>query len=255
MNVFPYKIKMNIEHKYCCYLTIYLGKLLPPFYLGSTSVKKINDNYHGSASSKKWSKKYQQELKNNPKLFKTIILRTTKTRKVAMGIELFLQKKNNVVNSNFFFNEAYATKNGCFGRDVSGENNGMFGKNHTKESKKKMSDNNKTPSGDANPMFGKNAYENKTEEEMKVIGDKISAKCSGENNSFFGETHTDKTKKKMRKPKSKSGRQAIGDSRRKIMEMMPIVTCPHCKKDGKKQPMHQWHFKNCKLNDTYWEEW
>ena len=31
---------------YCVYLTIYTGNKLPPFYIGSTSLKKINKGYN-----------------------------------------------------------------------------------------------------------------------------------------------------------------------------------------------------------------
>jgi hypothetical protein len=36
---------------YCVYLTIYKGNNLPPFYIGSTSIDKIDGGYHGSVMS------------------------------------------------------------------------------------------------------------------------------------------------------------------------------------------------------------
>ena len=39
---------------YCVYLTVYSGNLLPMFYIGSSSVKKIQNGYCGSISSKKY---------------------------------------------------------------------------------------------------------------------------------------------------------------------------------------------------------
>ena len=61
---------------YCTYLTIYKGNKLPPFYIGSTSVDKINTGYHGTVSSKKYKDIYKQELITNPQIFKTKILTT-----------------------------------------------------------------------------------------------------------------------------------------------------------------------------------
>lgn len=37
---------------YCTYLTIYSGSKLPPFYMGSSSLKRIQAGYKGSVKSK-----------------------------------------------------------------------------------------------------------------------------------------------------------------------------------------------------------
>ena len=64
-----------------------------------------------------------------------------------------------------------------------GENNPMYGKHHSEETKKKMSEAMKGKYvGENNPMYGKNAYEGKTKEEMEQIGKKISEKSKGKNN-------------------------------------------------------------------------
>lgn len=114
--------------KYCTYVTTYLGDKLPLFYIGSSSIEKVNNGYHGTIVSKKWRKIYQMELSSNPHLFYTEIICTFLTRKEATEYELQLQKSNNVVKSDLFFNESYAAPNGYFGRDVSGEKNPNFGK-------------------------------------------------------------------------------------------------------------------------------
>ncbi len=109
MNIYPYKSILKDHHKYCVYLTIYRGKKLPPFYIGSTYIDNIRkNNYHGSVTSKKYKEIYNKELKDNPDLFKTIILRSTLTRKFAAVIEFYLQKKNKAVGNNFFINMGYA---------------------------------------------------------------------------------------------------------------------------------------------------
>jgi len=44
-----------MESAFCVYQVKYDGKLLPKFYIGSTSTKKANSGkYFGSISSKKW---------------------------------------------------------------------------------------------------------------------------------------------------------------------------------------------------------
>lgn len=98
---------------YCVYLTTYRGKALPPFYIGSTSIKKVEDGYHGSVLSAAYKTIWKQELLNSPDLFNTQILSKHATRQEALEHELRLQKDLDVVNSRLFINKALA--NGCFG--------------------------------------------------------------------------------------------------------------------------------------------
>jgi group I intron endonuclease len=67
-----------------------------------------------------------------------------------------------------------------------GDKNGMYGKTHSSESKKKMS---RPKSGKDNGMYGK-----KHSDETKK---KISENLKGEKNPFYGKKHSDETKKKM----------------------------------------------------------
>lgn len=117
---------------YVVYLTTYLGDKLPKYYIGSTSNRKIlSGKYFGTVTSKRYGKIFNYELKNNKHLFSVEILSYHKTRKEALSEELRLQKQKNVINSNDYINESYASINGCFGRNVSGKNNPMF--NRTNE--------------------------------------------------------------------------------------------------------------------------
>lgn len=111
---------------YCVYLTTYLGDALPPFYIGSSSIEKIENGYKGSVLSKRWKNIWNDEIKNNPQLFRVEIIKTFHTRQEATNYEHDYQKKHDVVNSEKYANMAYATKNGFFGRDVSGSNNPMY---------------------------------------------------------------------------------------------------------------------------------
>ena len=113
--------------KYCTYITMYSGELLPKWYIGSSTIEKIKKGYNGSVCSKRYKEIYKEEQRNNKHLFKTRILSVHNTRQDAVVEELRLQKLHNVVKNKKYFNESFAKKNGCFARDKSGENNPMYG--------------------------------------------------------------------------------------------------------------------------------
>lgn len=114
-------IYINNNPKFCTYLTIYSGDLLPPFYIGSSSIEKVLSGYHGSVKSKKYKTTWKQEIKDNPQLFKTIILEKFHSRKNAVHNEKLLQIQFNVVKSNQFINMSLASHKGYSGMDVSGK--------------------------------------------------------------------------------------------------------------------------------------
>ena len=124
--------------KYCVYLIIYSGNKLPPFYIGSSSIKKIEEGYMGSVTSKKYKHIYKKELKNNPSLFKLKIISKQKTRREALHRELFFHKHLDVVKSELYINQSSAIANGFFGMDNSGQLNGFYGKKHTEETLNKL---------------------------------------------------------------------------------------------------------------------
>lgn len=115
---------------YCVYKTEYLGNKLPRYYIGSSSIKKINSGYYGSVSSIKYKDLWESEDKS---LFKVQILETFSTRKEALIRELEIQKELNVVNDENYANMSYAIPNGFFGMDISGKNNPMYGKSRKGE--------------------------------------------------------------------------------------------------------------------------
>ena len=97
-------------------------------------------------------------------------------------------------------------RNEIDGIDLSGENNPMYGKKHSPETRKKIGKNHKDMSGENNPFYGKthsletkkkisetNSGRKHTEESKK----KISEAMSGENNPFYGKTHTEEVRKKL----------------------------------------------------------
>jgi len=94
--------------KYCTYFTFYLGNLLPPFYIGSTSVYRLHKGYHGSPSSSKYKDIWYQEIKNHPHLFRTFIIEYTDDMVHKLKSEYTWQVKFDAVNSPLFINMSYA---------------------------------------------------------------------------------------------------------------------------------------------------
>jgi hypothetical protein len=183
---------------YCTYITMYLGNKFPPFYIGSSSVNKIQKGYRGSVSSKKYKFLWKEEIENNPNLFITVIINTQSDRKESIKEELEIQKIFDVVNSPLFVNLSFAQPNGFFGMDVSGENNprfgkswgenhprGMLGKTHTEENIKKFLERTKNI-----PKMQGKKHSEKTKSEM-------SKNRKGSKNSMFGKTHSEEARKKM----------------------------------------------------------
>lgn len=127
---------------YVTYLTIYSGNKLPPFYIGSSSEEKVlNKKYHGSVESKKYKPIWNSEIKDNPHLFKTLVITKHNTREEATEKELFFQIKLGVVKSPLYINLSTARPNGFFGMDVSGKNNPMY--NPSDEMRKLLSEKSK----------------------------------------------------------------------------------------------------------------
>jgi hypothetical protein len=135
---------------FCTYLTIYSGNKLPPFYVGSTSVAKINSGYRGSVSSIEYKSIWKSELKDNPKLFRTIILSKHDTRREALDKENKLHKLIGVSNNALYINKANAIPDGKFGVNTAGINNPMYGKKRPDASKLML---------ECNPMFNKEISE------------------------------------------------------------------------------------------------
>lgn len=93
---------------FCVYLTSYSGNKLPPFYIGSTSLSKIENGYRGSVKSKLWKDLWRAELKASNDLFRTKIVSTHQTRKEAFDKEEKLQKLLKCKQNPLYTNEAIA---------------------------------------------------------------------------------------------------------------------------------------------------
>jgi hypothetical protein len=71
---------------------------------------------------------------------------------------------------------------------------------------------------------------------------RITESRTGEKNWRLGTKHSENTIKKMKKPKSESGRLNIKNG----AQNRPVIACPYCKISGQYNAMQRWHFDNCK---------
>lgn len=110
---------------------------------------------------------------------------------------------------------------------MKGENNPMFRKNsYANKTEEEMKEHNKKISertkGEKNPMFGKNAYANKTKEEMEEHNKKMSELTSGEKNPMFGKNHSDESKRKM--SEAHEGKEMSEEQKQKISKKVICIT-------------------------------
>ena len=80
--------------------------------------------------------------------------------------------------------KGYMNNNNKFLTNRTWGGEGVSGYKFSKESKQKMSENHADVSGEKNPMYGKNPFDGKTEEEMEEIRKKISESHNGEKNGM-----------------------------------------------------------------------
>ena len=131
-----------LSRTYCIYITFYKGNLMPPFYIGKSFVERINNGYHGSVNSMKYKSIWLKELKNNPRLFKTIILKTFDDERDALLSEEKIHIQFDVARNPMFINMANSNK--FFYTEITNEyrqlcRERMLKFKHTNESKEKIS--------------------------------------------------------------------------------------------------------------------
>ena len=108
------------------YLTTYDGHKHPPFYIGSTSLKRFQLGYLGTPKSIEWANIFKQEVKDNKHLYHCDILSIHSSREEALEYEREWQIAKDVINSDLYVNKNLAN-NGCFGKSQIGNLNPMFG--------------------------------------------------------------------------------------------------------------------------------
>lgn len=205
---------------YCTYLTIYSGNKLPPLYIGSTSIEKINNGYRGTVSSKKYRSIWKSELAENPQSFETIILTYHSTREEALAEESCLQEQFDVVNSDLYINMAIA--NGKL----------IFCDHNDPEFRKKISEANKKryENPEERKKSSESAKKGWTEEVKRQRSIDMKKRYESEearkktSESIKGSKRTEETKKKMseahknRKPVSEETRKKLSEACRKRCE-------------------------------------
>lgn len=223
--------------KYCVYLTTYLGNKLPMFYIGSSSVAKLENGYRGTVLSKKFKAVWKAELKENPHLFKTQIIVKTFSRKFALQKEKNLQMLVGIPRNPMYINRAVASPNGYFGQETKGIK-------LTAETKKKMS---------ASQLGHFTSDETKEKIRSSLKGNVITASTRrkiSKANSGVKKTEAHKQKIKM----SLTGLTRTEESKQRYRESWvnrEKIKCPHCKKEGSHSNMKRWHFENCKLKQIH----
>lgn len=75
----------------------------------------------------------------------------------------------------------------------------------------------------------------------------------GEQNSFYGKSHTSETRQKISKSNTGKNKKRTPEHNKKIGEAnrgksSKLIQCPYCEKIGGSSTMKQWHFENCKQN-------
>ena len=203
-------------------------------YIGvrSCDCNPVDDNYWGSS-------KYLTEAISNDGIdnFSKEVLKVWPTRDEAVAHEIKLHKKHNVGVNDKFYNKAIQKSVGFDTTGMPGSC-GFQGKTHTKESKQKMSESKKG--------IAKTAEHNK----------KNSLAHRGENNPFYGQTHTAETIEKIRQASTGKnnpmyGKKHSDEAKQKVSmankgRKRTKVECPHCKKLGAGPGMKMYHFDNCK---------
>lgn len=106
---------------------------------------------------------------------------------------------------------------------VLGEKNPFYGKKHSEETKKKISERTKAEMKKHPPRTQEQMQERNKKISITLTGRKYSKeRCENMSKAQKGKTHRDKGKKKK------------------------IISCPFCFREGSISMMKRWHFNNCK---------
>jgi hypothetical protein len=122
---------------YCVYLISYRGNKLPPFYVGSTSMEKLQNGYKGSVSSKIYGPIWRSEIKKRPDMFciRPLSARYS-SRDDAYDAEDRLLRALGAVRSSMYVNRRCAAG---LGYHPTGEDSHRHHVPHTAEALAKMS--------------------------------------------------------------------------------------------------------------------
>ena len=212
-------------------------------YVYRISNIKINKHYYGVRTSKihpdndlgivyfssSRDDNFILDQKENRKDYKYKIIRIFPTRQQSILLEIKLHNKFDVGVNESFYNKAKQTSTGF---DTHGLKYVM-----TDETKRKIGNANKGRiiSNNGRLNMSKSKLGSQFSEETKQ---KMSLSHKG-NQYCLGVKASDETKLKM----------SNTQKNRWINRPMPMITCPHCLKEGRGGAMNQWHFDNCKKKE------
>ena len=135
-----------------------------------------------------------------------------------------------------------------------GEKNGMYGKTHTEEARKRISE---AQTGRESYRKGKTFEEAHGEEkalEMKAVISKHAKERIGDKNSFYGKKHSEESKKKI----SESNKGKIPPNRKAVIvdgiEYTDFGSASKATGIGASTIWHRIRSKNIKFIDTYYKD-
>ena len=206
---------MITNDKYCVYA--HINKINGKIYIGQTC-QSLNRRWRDGEGYKECTYFYNAIQKYGWNNFEHKVLATSLTVDEANDLESKLIRALNTMDAQYGYNlqsggDNYIVSDMTKQRmkankpDISGEKHPMYGKHHTEEAKKKISELTK---GCNNPMYGKHHSEEVKQrlrelhqgshlsEETKQ---KLSEMRKGENHPFYGKHHSEETRQKLSKAK------------------------------------------------------
>jgi hypothetical protein len=237
-------------------------------YIGCRSSNEIDIGEKYFTSSK--DEEFREDFIENSNNYNILIEGDYYSRKESLDVEIFLHHFYDVGKNPMFYNKSKQTSTGFdttgrifshsdetkrkigeslkgkkrpeISKRMKGENHPLYGKHHSEKTKQKLSEShkgNKHSEKTKQKLSEINKGKKLSKETKEKISESRKNKCLGELNPMYGKHHSEDTKRIISE---------------KIKNQSKIE-CPHCKNSFAPGVYKRWHGKNCKLNDSFWEEW